>query len=1139
MKKLIRLSLLLLTTVLATGAVSFAWFTTGSAFASVGDGIIQMSALRHDTFDNYYRTPSGAVPAGTRVRLRFRTAVSDVQTVTLFYYQFDPATAANTPNSPISFPMTFLEDRVEVGVTYSFWEYLLTTPNTPAVLYYKFKVTDSGAIAYYSDSYADDNDNLNQGEVGAASSFEPFPAFQLTVYDPNFQTPSWLQNANVYQIFPDRFRNGDQSNDYGVPGSTSGAPVFYGNQSVIAHTSWNEAIYDPRQTGQYAGSYGNQFFGGDLKGVQDKLDYLQSLGFDTLYLTPIFQARSNHRYDTDNYLSVDPALGGDGALAALVVAINQRGMHLILDGVFNHASSDSLYFDRYHRYGPPEGGCESLNSPFRNWFLFSTSNVPCGGNDYTGWFGFDSLPRFNKSDSGYRDFIYRNATDNVIKHWYDRGANGWRFDVADDGELRRIWHEFRPFAKSYKADGPLIGEIWPDASQYLAGDQMDSVMNYRFRKNVLGFVRGGVSWTDNDNNGSNTLVALTPNQFDHALRSVREDYPPQVTNSMLNLLDSHDTNRALFVLTEPGDAGLLQAKERLKLATLFQFTYLGAPMVYYGDEGAINAPGKADNAGVLQDDPYNRAPYPWSDETGDQNVHGPVDGSMLTFYTTLANLRKQHSALRTGIFETLLVGDTTPATSDDSTYVFVRADTFEVALVALNNGDTTNTATIVVNSFFGNGTVLQDATSAASYTVSGGNVAVTLAARTGVVLLPQLPATSAFDFSSSTYSVNEGDGSIAITVSRNGDASAPATVDYATSDGTAVQKRKYTIAEGTLAFGAGETSKTFTVLITDGLYVEGDQTVNLSLRNPSGAVVIAAPNSAILTIVDNDSVIPTSNPTDDAQFFVRQHYYDFLSRVPDGGGLTYWTSQITQCGNDLTCTRRKRIDVSNAFFYELEYQQTGAYVFRLYRAAFGNIQPFSNPNADGQYPNEEKKLPSYAAFASDRARVKGGSSLAQTQLDLANAFVQRAEFVSKYPANLDGPTFVDTLLATVTKDIGVDLKSQRQALISLYNQAGSGNAGRGVVMYRLGDDNVQTNPIDNRAFIDAEYNRAFVFTQYAGYLRRNSDIPGFVFWLNQVNRGPLRDGNTQHAMVCSFITSAEYQQRFSSIVTHTNGECQQ
>jgi YVTN family beta-propeller protein len=272
----------------------------------------------------------------------------------------------------------------------------------------------------------------------------------------------------------------------------------------------------------------------------------------------------------------------------------------------------------------------------------------------------------------------------------------------------------------------------------------------------------------------------------------------------------------------------------------------------------------------------------------------------------------------------------------------------------------------------------------------------------------------------------------------------------------------------------------------------------------------------------------TPNALDTAQFFVWQHYRDFLNRDPDQSGLDYWTGQITQCGNDPSCVHNKRVDVSNAFFFELEYQQTAAYVLRLYRAAYGNNQP--SPNPDGSNQTEAKKLPSYATFAPDRALVIGGSSLAQSQLDLANAFVQRPEFLNKYPTSLTPAQFVDALLLNIMTDSGADLALQRDALIAL--------GSRGAVLYRLADDN-QTNPINNRAFIDAEYNRAFVFSQYAGYLRRDSDIGGFLFWLNQVNNAPLRDVAKQHAMVCSFITATEYQLRFGPSVTRSNRDCTQ
>jgi hypothetical protein len=350
----------------------------------------------------------------------------------------------------------------------------------------------------------------------------------------------------------------------------------------------------------------------------------------------------------------------------------------------------------------------------------------------------------------------------------------------------------------------------------------------------------------------------------------------------------------------------------------------------------------------------------------------------------------------------------------------------------------------------------------------------------------------------------------------------------------AVQRCDYSIASGTLSFAPGDTSKTFTVLVNSDAYVEGSETFPVGLSNPTGSVALGTTATATVTIADDTSVPSNSQPMDDAATFVCQHYHDFLQRESDSDGANYWTGQITQCGIDQACINRKRIDVSNAFFYELEYQQTGSFVYRLYRGAYGNNQPIANQRPDPNYPGEDKKLPSYFVFAGARARVVGGSTLAQGQLDLANLFVARPEFLAKYPSSQDGPTFVDAVLATIKNDIGVDLTSQRAALLTLFN-----SGGRGAAIYRLADDNAQTNPINNRAFIDAEYNRGFVLTQYFGYLRRDPDIAGYVMWLGQVNNAPLRDVPKQHALVCSFITSMEYQQRFSSVLTHSNVECPQ
>ena len=784
-------------------------------------GDIQWDGLRHDTFNSYYRSPFGAVTAGSNVTLRFRTAHFDVDGVYVRVYTFDTATGATT--GPVDHPMSFFENINENSTTYDVWSLTLATPSSPSILYYKFRITDASDTDFYSDSYTDDHDNLGQGGEGAAFDGEPFPAFQITAYDPAFQTPAWLQNANVYQIFPDRFRNGDPTNDYCRPGSTAGCPLFYGDQQPLLREPWNISIGDPRQPGPYQNQYGTQFYGGDLKGIENQLDYLQSVGVDTLYLNPIFKARSNHRYDTDDYMEVDPALGGDAALASLKTEMERRGMRLILDGVFNHSSSDSRYFDLYHRYGPPDGGCENTASPYRSWYNFFNSDTPCDFTDYEAWFGFGSLPVFRDDSSGVRDFFYRAPGANVTQYWYERGAAGWRFDVANEIS-HNWWNEYRPLAKSYKLDGPLVGEIWPDASQWLAGDQLDSVMNYRFRKNVLGFARGQFNWGDNDNFGGNQLVALSPSQFDHALRSVREDYPAAASAAMLNLIDSHDTNRSLYVLTVAGDNGLAEAKERLKLSALFQFTYLGAPMVYYGDEAAIDAPSLANGTNGPEDDPYNRAPFPWADEDGDDNVYGPADQNVTTYYTKLAHMRKQHAALRTGSFETLLAGDTTASNTDDSTYAFARQGGGETAVVALNNGTASNTASVAVSSYFADGTQLKDALSGATYTVSSGSVTLTLAARSGAVLFDA--ATADVDTTAPAANVN-----VSPAANANGwHNSSPVVVNLSATDGGAgVKELRYWVNGGSVVVVSGSSTSL-------NVTTEGTTTVSLRAVDNAGNV---------------------------------------------------------------------------------------------------------------------------------------------------------------------------------------------------------------------------------------------------------------------------------------------------------------
>ena len=654
--------------------------------------------LFHDSFDLRYRSPGGAVATGTSVRLSLRVTGAKPQSVTLRVDAGDPAADTQT--------RSFLPMH-RVG---RFWSVALHTPARPAILSYAFRVRIGNRVLWYGDDFGGPDDDVHQGGTGVQSAVDA-QGFQLTVYDAHFATPSWLQGAVVYSIFPDRFRNGNPGNDY-CGGGTSGCPTFYGSVPAVRHSTWNEPVENPQRTGVF----NRDFFGGDLQGIQEKLGYLKSLGVDAIWMTPIFEARSNHRYDTENYLHVDPALGGDAAFASLAAAAKTEGIRLILDGVFNHASSDSLYFDRYHRYSSL-GACESLASPWRSWFNFTTSATPCGSSDYVGWFSLDTLPVFDHSNPLVRDFFYR-GSDSVVRHWTERGATGWRLDAADQMN-HNWWRDFRSAVKSYAPDAAIVGEIWPDASDYLLGNEFDSVMNYRFRRAVDGFVRT-TEWSDS----TGTIPVRTPTQLDHALHAVREDYPPQASATAFNLLDSHDTNRALFVLTEPRDDGLTQARERLALAALLQFTYIGAPMIYYGDEAAINAPG------LGAADPFNRAPYPWIDASGDPATYGPADVSMIAYYTKLSRIRHELPALRTGSFEKLVTNDAA------GIYAFSRAGGgTKPVIVALNKSGSSREVVLRTGRLYANGTTLEDRLGGTTSTVSGGAVRVSLGARSGVVLV--------------------------------------------------------------------------------------------------------------------------------------------------------------------------------------------------------------------------------------------------------------------------------------------------------------------------------------------------------------------------------------------------------------------
>lgn len=432
-------------------------------------------------------------------------------------------------------------------------------------------------------------------------------SWQLTVYEKDFATPDWLDGGVMYQIFPDSFcRAGEHEN---VP-----------DDRIML--SWDsEPHWRPDPDGTFRN---NRYYGGDLDGVISKLDYLKGLGVTCLYLNPIFESQENHRYSTADYLKIDPMLGDENTFRTLCAEAGKRGMRVILDGVFSHTGCDSVYFNKYRRYDS-NGAYNSPDSPYRSWYSFE--HWP---DKYASWWGFENLPELIEENDGVMQFI--NGSGGVAQKWLAQGAGGWRLDVADelpDGFLDGL----RAAVKAEKPDAVIIGEVWEDASnkcaysrrrRYLLGKQLDSVMNYCFRDAILTFLVGG--------DGAAAMEKIL---------SVVENYPPQVTRLLMNMLGTHDTERILTALGgEPsGDRGRdWQAGRRLddgqrdigrrryKLAALLQYTLPGVPSVYYGDERGMEG----------YRDPFNRESMKWDRE----------DAELAAMHTALAKLRKENDCFR-------------------------------------------------------------------------------------------------------------------------------------------------------------------------------------------------------------------------------------------------------------------------------------------------------------------------------------------------------------------------------------------------------------------------------------------------------------------------------------------------------------
>lgn len=553
-----------------------------------------MVFFRHNSRLPGFRTPFGAVPCASRIRLSAELGGDQDIEVQLRLWR---------AGSEERLPMARENGRVWVE---------LDAPDQPLVIWYSFilRLADGQTLHYGADS----------GE-GRLYTHEP-PSWQITVYDAAFTTPQWFREGIVYQIFPDRFRRSSWEDFRERAKYHTGLGRF-----LRLHDRWSEEIDILPSPGQsvYAP---DDFFGGDLAGIREKLPYLASLGVTALYLNPVFESASNHRYDTADYHHIDPILGSEADFLVLVEEARSHGIRLMLDGVFSHTGADSRYFDRYGRYDGT-GAYQAPDSPYRSWYRFS--EYP---ERYDCWWNFPALPNVNELDPGYMDFIL--GEHGVLAHWAWAGATSWRLDVADelpDDFIRAL----RANIKRSDPDGVLIGEVWEDCSNkqgpegrrgYVDGDLLDGAMNYPFADAVIAFLTEKI-----DAHGlSERLLAQC------------ERYPKPFYEACLNLLDSHDTLRAVTALSgapernalpreqqqsyapSPEDAAL--GRQRLILAAAIQMCMPGVPCIYYGDE--IGLGGMAD--------PFNRAPYPW----------GREDADLLHAYRLITGARRHLLELKSG-----------------------------------------------------------------------------------------------------------------------------------------------------------------------------------------------------------------------------------------------------------------------------------------------------------------------------------------------------------------------------------------------------------------------------------------------------------------------------------------------------------
>ncbi len=579
----------------------------------------------HRSRDLRFRNPYGATPCDTYIDLYVELLehLDEVDFILLNYaYGLKDFTEGKIMMQPVMAESQGIPGRYHVR---------LRTPGLPALLFYWFEIRKTDKSILYASRKTDLSGETilttNPPRYHANVSRLPLP-FQITVYEKNFTVPDWYAGKIMYQIFPDRFKRGP---DYDYEKKIKS----HHSDQRIYHEDWNSEvdIYGREPEGYKA----LDFFGGTLRGIEEELPYISDLGVSIIYLNPIFTSRSNHRYDTADYMTVDPVLGTNEDFISLCQSAGELGIRIILDGVFSHTGADSIYFNKYGHY-PEKGAFQSLleksYSPYFNWYNI---HQDASSITYDSWWGFEDLPAVKESDLTFLDYIL--GPEGVIRTWLRRGASGFRLDVSDELPDSFL-AELRLVVKDENPEAVIMGEVWEDASNkvsygsyrdFLFGRTHDNIMGYPFRQALIDFLK----------------CFIAADEFVNRLESIREHYPPAAFASSMNLLGSHDTTRFLTEIAGDADPGSRELQMHLRLdeeqrnyghkllylASFFQMTYPGSPSIYYGDEIGMEG----------YRDPFNRRTFKWDQKDCDLRLK----------IAELGQLRRKYPVLQTGYIETI------------------------------------------------------------------------------------------------------------------------------------------------------------------------------------------------------------------------------------------------------------------------------------------------------------------------------------------------------------------------------------------------------------------------------------------------------------------------------------------------------